>query len=222
MIGIVLVGAGGRMGRFVQELLADSSDFRISTLVGREDDLPRALADAQAEVGFDLTVAGRGALHARLILEAGLRPLIGTSGVTPDEVAALDTLARERSLGGLVVPNFSLAMAALQRACVQLADVFPRCEIVELHHDTKRDAPSATARETARQIAERGVPEPPIHALRLPGLYAHQEVHFGAPGETLTLRHDMLGPEAFGPGIVAALHHVVAAEGVFSGLRHAL
>ena len=154
------------------------------------------------------------------LLRLGVRPLVATSGVSPEETAALDALALERGLGGLVVPNFSLGSWLLQRLSVAAARWFERAEIVELHHDRKRDAPSGTALETARRMraARDGARDVPIHSVRLPGLYAHQEVLFGAPGEVLTLRHDMSGPEAFGPGILASLRHVATANGVGRGL----
>ncbi len=160
------------------------------------------------------------------MLEAGVRPLIGTSGVTLEENARLDALARERSLGGLVVPNFSLGMWLLQRAAAEAAVHFEKAEIVEMHHEKKRDAPSGTALDTAERMnaargnaSLEGSSTPiPIHSVRLPGLYAHQLVILGSAGETYTLRHDMMGPEAFGPGILAGLAHAARAEGVGRGI----
>ena len=151
-----------------------------------------------------------------------MRPVIGTSGVTREEALRLDRRARELELGGLVVPNFSLGMLHVQHAAAELARHFERAEIVELHHDKKKDAPSSTARDTAERLgALRGRPIP-IHSVRLPGLYAHQEVLFGAPGELVTLRHDTLTPEAFCPGILLALRHATRARGVAFGLEAAL
>jgi 4-hydroxy-tetrahydrodipicolinate reductase len=147
--------------------------------------------------------------------------VIGTSGVTLEENARLDALARERSLGGLVVPNFSLGMWLLQRAAAEAAGHFEKAEIVEMHHEKKRDAPSGTALDTAERMgaAREGSSTPiPIHSVRLPGLYAHQLVILGSAGETYTLRHDMTGPEAFGPGILAGLAHAARAEGVGRGI----
>jgi len=224
------------MGRFATALLAGTADLELVRSLGRGDDVRAELARAEADLGLDLTVAGRGFEHAVWMLEAGLRPVVGTSGVTPEETAALDRLARERALGGLVVPNFSLGMLLLQRAAADLAVHLPAAAIVEHHHAGKRDAPSSTALETARTLASaraaRGLAPPapegapachveagvPIHAVRLPGSYAHQEVLLSGPGEVLTLRHDMLGPEAFGPGLLAALRHAARATGVARGL----
>jgi 4-hydroxy-tetrahydrodipicolinate reductase len=223
--GVVVIGARGRMGRFAAELLRSSAEFTLAAELDVEHDLERALERCPAELGLDFTVAGRGFLHGQALLEAGIRPVIGTSGVTREETARLDRRARELDLGGLVVPNFSLGLAALQRAAVELARHFARVEIVELHHERKQDAPSSTARATAEALAASRAEPPasiPIHSVRLPGLFAHQEVLLGAPGELVTLRHDMLGPEAFGPGILLALRHALRARGVAHGLDAAL
>ena len=106
----------------------------------------------------------------------------------------------------------------MMRFAAQAARVFPQAEIIELHHDGKRDAPSGTAKLTAQRIADAGAPSPPIHSVRLPGLVAHQEVLFGGPGETLTIRHDSLSRESFGRGIVAAVRAVAAQQGLVVGL----
>ncbi len=222
---VVVVGARGRMGRFACDLLRASPGFELAAEVGREHRLEVVLSECRAELGLDFTVAGLGFAHGIALLRAGLRPVIGTSGVDRDETARLDRTARELGLGGLVVPNFSLGALCLQRAAAEIARRFPRVEIVEKHHDRKRDAPSATARDTAERLAavlgdsSAGVP---IHSIRLPGLFAHQEILFGRPGEVLVLRHDMLGPEAFGPGILLALRRARDVLGVEHGLDGAL
>lgn len=152
------------------------------------------------------------------LLESGIRPVIGTSGVSPDQTAALDAEARRLGLGGLVVPNFSLGMWALQRAAELAVQYLPSAAIIEQHHERKLDSPSGTALHTREVLG----PDVPIHSVRLQGLYAHQEVILGGPGETLTLRHDMRGPQAFGPGIIAALRYAASATGVGRGLGPAL
>ncbi len=222
-LAVAVVGARGRLGSFACGLLRASAEFELVAELGREHELGNVLRECGATLALDASVAGRGAEHGRIMLEAGVRALIGTSGVTRAETAELDRLARARALGGLVVPNFSLGMAWLNRAAEALATAFPSVTIVERHHERKRDAPSSSARDTAARLAERrGGGEVPILSVRAPGCYAHQEVLFGAPGETLTLRHDMLGPEAFGPGLLLALRHAARATGVGFGLEHAL
>lgn len=220
---VAVIGARGRMGRFACALLQGSSEFELAAEIGREHALDFVLRECGALLALDLTVAGLGGAHARTALAAGLRCVVGTSGVTRAETAELDALARARGLGGIVVPNFSLGMAWLNRAAEGLARAFPSVSIVERHHERKRDAPSGSARDTAERLSRRrGGGEVPIQSVRSPGLYAHQEVLFGAAGETLTLRHDMLGPEAFGPGLLAALRYAARAEGVAFGLEAAL
>jgi len=221
---VAVVGAGGRMGSFACRLLADRPDFELVARIVRGDDLAARLAATRPTVGLDLTVAGQGARHGHALLLAGVRPVIGTSGVTPDELRALDADARERGSGGLVVANFSRGAWLVQRLCAEAARHLAAAEIVEAHHATKRDAPSATALETARTIARaRGLGEGaeaavPIHSVRLPGLRANQEVLFGGAGEIVAIRHETYGPEAYAAGLVAALHHAARASGVASGL----
>lgn len=224
-LAVAVIGARGRLGRFACELLRQDARFELVAELGREHRLEAALAECGAALALDVTVAGLGAAHGRALLAAGIRPVIGTSGVTRAEAAELDALARARGLGGLVVPNFSLGMAWLNRAAELLArgGGFRDVVLVERHHAEKRDAPSSTARDTAARLESAGAPAPvPIQSVRAAGLYAHQEVLFGAPGETLTLRHDMLGPAAFGPGILAALRYAATARGVAWGLEAAL
>jgi 4-hydroxy-tetrahydrodipicolinate reductase len=210
------------MGAFATDLVSRTNGFELVATVRRGDDLARVMRESRAEVALDVTRAGLGYEHALVMLQCGVRPLVGTSGVTLAENRALDERAREVGLGGLVVPNFSLGMWLLQRAAIEAARHFERAEIVELHHERKRDAPSGTASDTAERMravrSESRNYAVPIHSVRLPGLYAHQEVLFGAPGELYTLRHDMHGPEAFGPGILRGLAHAARATGVGRGI----
>jgi len=208
------------MGRFVCELLEARPEIERVVGLGRGDDLAEGCR--LAEVGFDFTVAGHGAEHARTMLAHGVRPIVGTSGVTAGEVLELDRLAREVELGGLVVPNFSLGMACIQAALGLFAEHFCHAEILEEHRPEKRDAPSATSLQTRELLALSGLEAVAIHSLRLPGRYAHQEVVFGGPGESVSLRHDMLGPEGFAPGVLAALEHVRGVHGVAFGLAAVL
>ncbi|HVS17764.1 MAG TPA: 4-hydroxy-tetrahydrodipicolinate reductase, partial [Planctomycetota bacterium] len=220
---VAVVGAGGRLGRFALELLREAQGFELVAGYDSRDDWPALVGPSGAQVALEATRAGLGCEHGLALLAAGVRPVIGTSGVSAADGERLDREARRLGLGGLIVPNFSLGSLLLQRFAAEAVRHFPDAEIVELHHERKADAPSGTAAETARRMAAardatRAQPERPdeprergarhggipVHSVRLPGLYAHQEVHFGAAGETLVLRHDMSGPQAFGPGILAA------------------
>ncbi len=210
------------MGRFASSLLSGLLEVDEVLQARRPGELVELVGKHDIAIGFDFTVAGLGLTHGRTMLEAGVRPVIGTSGVSPEQASELDHLARELGLGGIVVPNFSLGMACLQRAARTLAGSFAKAEILERHHDRKRDRPSASALHTRALLQAAGLDEVPIHSVRLPGLYAHHELIFGGPGETVTLAHDMSGPEAFGPGIKAALGHVLEADGVAFGLEAVL
>jgi 4-hydroxy-tetrahydrodipicolinate reductase len=214
-----IVGATGKMGRFTQGLLAHEADLELVCMLGSSDDLASGLTQSGAQVAVDFTAAGLGAQHGLAMLECGVRPLIGTSGVSEDEDAALDALARERGLGGLVVPNFCLGVWLQQRLARDAARFLPAVEIIEEHHATKKDAPSGTAADTANQLARvTGADEIPVHSVRLPGLYSNQTVVFGGHGEVLRIGHVTYGLDAFGPGILAGLRYVAGAEGVARGI----
>jgi 4-hydroxy-tetrahydrodipicolinate reductase len=238
---VAVIGARGRLGSFAVELLREREGFELVACYDSRDAWIEKIAASGARVALEATRAGLGCEHGLALLDAGVRPLIATSGIGNEDVQRLDGLARQKGLGGLIVPNFSLGALLLQRFAADAARHFPDVEIVEMHHERKLDAPSATAAETARAVGaarrsaalapaasdetrERGGRHGgvPIHSVRLPGLYAHQEVLLGAPGELLTLRHDMSGPAAFGPGILAGLTYAARAEGVARGLQHAL
>jgi 4-hydroxy-tetrahydrodipicolinate reductase len=220
---VAVIGASGRLGSFACAHLRASAGFEVVAEIEREHDLAGVVRESGAEVALEATVAGRGVAHGLVLLEHGVRPVIGTSGVSRADAEELDRLARARGLGGIVVPNFSMGMACLNRAVELLAPAFPSVTIIERHHERKRDAPSGSARDTAERLARvRDGESVPILSVRSAGCYAHQEVLLGAPGETLTVRHDMLGPEAFGPGILAALRFAARAEGVAFGLEAAL
>lgn len=213
------------MGRFASRLLAESPGFRVVLELGRAAELKPALAASGAELGLDFTIAGRGFEHGAAMLEAGIRPVIGTSGVTLAENAELDRLAHRLDLGGLVVPNFSVGIWLLQRAALEAARHLPRVSIRERHHSKKVDAPSGTALDTAERLAEaRGgaAADIPIESERLPDVYAEHEVVLEGRGEVLRLSHAASGPEAFGPGILLALEHAAGVLGVERGLGVAL
>ena len=151
-----------------------------------------------AEAAVDFTRPDAVEENVRICLEAGVPCVVGTTGFDRERVAAL---AREHGLPVFVAPNFALGAVLMMRFAAEAARLLPRAEIVELHADTKVDAPSGTALATAELIG----PGTPIHSVRLPGLVAHQEVIFGGQGQTLTIRHDTSSREAFVPGVLLAL-----------------
>ena len=128
-------------------------------------------------------------------LDAGVPCVVGTTGLTADDLAALDERAREKGVACLVAPNFALGAVLMMRFAAEAARHMPRAEIVETHHETKVDAPSGTAKATAAAMGG----DVPIHSVRLPGVVAHQEVLLGGDGQLLTIRHDTFSREAFVP-----------------------
>jgi 4-hydroxy-tetrahydrodipicolinate reductase len=150
------------------------------------------------DAAVDFTTPEAAPANVRAALEQGVSCVVGTTGWEPGE---LGTLAAEKGLSLFVAPNFSIGAVLMMRFAREAAAHFPRAEIVELHNEAKKDAPSGTARATADLIG--GGTE--IHSVRLPGLVAHQEVIFGGEGQLLTIRHDTTGRESFGDGVLLAL-----------------
>ena len=203
MINVAVSGAAGRMGQAVCAAVDQAEDM---ALVGRADPvLDTALQDVlgDADVVVDFTRPDTAVHNARLCLEAGVHCVMGTTG------ADLSELEGVGSANLFVAPNFAIGAVLMMRAATMIAAHMPECEIVELHHDQKLDAPSGTAVRTAALVREAGgnVHEP-IHSVRLRGLVAHQEVIFGAAGQTLTVRHDSLTRESFMPGVLLAIRRV--------------
>ena len=185
---IAVFGVGGKVGVALAPTLKAAGHEVV--------DARQGLEGCEAAIDFTRPDAVEG--NVEQCLEAGVPVVIGTTGFDFDVV---DLRAREAGIGCFHAPNFSQGAALMMRFAEEAAQRFPRAEIIELHHETKRDAPSGTARATAARMGT----DPPIHSLRLPGAIAHQEVVFGGPGETLTIRHDTTSREAFAPGVLLAL-----------------
>jgi len=203
VINVAVSGAAGRMGQTVCAAVEGAGDM---ALVGRADpQLGAALQDVlgDADVVVDFTQPDTALANARMCLEAGVHCVTGTTGVDYTELEGVGTANL------FFAPNFAIGAVLLMQASQQIARHMPECEIVELHHDQKKDAPSGTAKRTAELIAEAGgnVHEP-IHSVRLPGLVAHQEVIFGGEGQVLSLRHDSINRESFMPGVLLAVRKV--------------
>ncbi|MDQ3719350.1 MAG: 4-hydroxy-tetrahydrodipicolinate reductase [Actinomycetota bacterium] len=203
MISVAVSGAAGRMGETVCAAVEGAEDLHLS---GRADPaLGTAVADVldEAEVVVDFTTPQSAPANARQCLEAGVHCVIGTTGA---ELAELDGVG---SANLFYAPNFAIGAVLMMQAARLAARHMPECEIVELHHDRKLDAPSGTAIRTAELIAEAGGNvHQPIHSVRLPGLVAHQEVVFGGVGQTLSIRHDTISRESFMPGVLLAVRRV--------------
>jgi 4-hydroxy-tetrahydrodipicolinate reductase len=156
------------------------------------------LDEADAMVDFTVPEAVEG--NVRAALEAGVPAVVGTTGWNPE---SFDELAKERGIQLFYAPNFAIGAVLMMRLAAEAARFLPRAEVIELHAETKRDAPSGTAKATAERI---GGAE--IHSVRLPGLVAHQEVLFGGEGQLLTIRHDAFSREAYVPGVLLALERL--------------
>ena len=207
MINVAVSGAAGRMGQTVCEAVEGAEDM---ALVGRADpQLDTALQDVlgDADVVVDFTQPDTALYNARLCLEAGVHCVMGTTG------ADFSGLEGVGSANLFVAPNFAIGAVLMMQAARMVAPHMPECEIVELHHDRKLDAPSGTAARTADLIRDAGgnVHEP-IHSVRLPGLVAHHEVLFGGVGQTLSIRHDSISRESFMPGVLLAVRRVADLE----------
>jgi len=195
------------MGETVCRAVEAADDME---LVGRADpELGVALADVlgDADVVVDFTTPDVGLANARACLEAGVHCVIGTTGI---DFSELDGVGDANLF---VAPNFAIGAVLMMLVGQTIAKHMPECELVELHHDRKQDAPSGTALRTAELLREAGANvHEPIHSVRLPGLVAHQEVVFGGPGQTLTVRHDSIDRESFMPGVLLAIRKVGALE----------
>ncbi len=181
---VVLFGRGGKVGRVLAPALERAGHDLVEL--------------GEAEAMLDFTAPDAVEANVRAALEGGVPCVVGTSGWDPSPLGAE---AAERGLTLLVAPNFALGAVLMMRLAAEAARYLPHMEIVELHNEEKKDAPSGTARATAKLLGG----EVPVHSVRLPGLVAHQEVLFGGEGQLLTIRHDAFSREAYVPGVLLAL-----------------
>jgi 4-hydroxy-tetrahydrodipicolinate reductase len=191
-VKIALFGAEGKVGSALAPRLEAAGHEIRGIELGDEPDV------AGCDAAVDFTTPDAAPENVRAALEQGVSCVVGTTGWEPGELGAL---AAEKSLRLFVAPNFSIGAVLMMRFARDAAAHFPRAEIVELHNEAKKDAPSGTAKATADLIGG----EPAIHSVRLPGLVAHQEVIFGGEGQLLTIRHDTTGRESFADGVLLAL-----------------
>ncbi len=241
MTRVYINGVNGRMG---QAAAAAVEKDEALTFVGggdAEDSLADRIRATKPEVVLDFTVASAVEQNARAIIENGVVPVIGTSGVTSEIFFRLKTLAEGRGIGGIVVPNFAIGAVLMMMFAQKAAEYLPDVEIIEEHHDGKQDAPSGTAVRTAELIAQvRRQAQPDyqprvalddrsisvagigIHSLRLPGLVAHQEVVFGGHGQVLRIRHDSMNRDSFMPGVCLACRKATGLKELVYGLEYLL
>jgi 4-hydroxy-tetrahydrodipicolinate reductase len=241
MINVAVIGASGRMGKAVVAAVRAAEDLELVAELDAGDDLAEA-ARAKAEVAVDFTVPEASEANVHALIELGLHAVVGTSGWTTEALDRVSEHLKERpELGVLVAPNFALGAVLAMRLSAAAAKYFESVEIVELHHPDKVDAPSGTAVHTAAGIAaaraEAGVGPSPdattqdpdgargalvdgvrVHAVRLRGLVAHEEILMGNPGEQFTIRHDSFDRVSFMPGVLLAVRNVHRHPGLAVGL----
>ena len=240
-----MLGAKGKVGREVCSAVEQAEDMELVAAVDAGDELQR-LVEAGVEAVVDFTHPDVVMDNLRFCIEHGIHAVVGTTGFDDERLEQLRSwLAGSEGTGVLIAPNFSVGAVLMMRFAAEAARFFESVEIVELHHPDKADAPSGTARRTARQIAqarqEAGLGPVPdatssaldgargadvdgvqVHGLRIRGLVAHQEVIFGGPGETLTIRHDSLDRVSFTPGVLRALREIGSRPGLTVGLEELL
>ena len=240
-----VLGAGGKLGSVISAAIETAADLELVARIGSRDRL-ETLLDAGTEAVVDVTTPSAVMDNLRFCIDHGIHAVVGTTGFDDERLGTLrDWLAARPEVGVVVAPNFSIGALLMMQLAAKAAPYFESVEIVELHHPTKADAPSGTAQRTARLVAEArraaGVGSVPdatssaldgargaevdgihVHALRIRGLVAHQEVVLGGVGETLTIRHDSLDRASFAPGALAGLRAVPTHPGLTVGLEHVL
>lgn len=260
-IRVIVSGAGGRMGKEVVKLVLEDQELELAAaidrsakdmdagrLVGLEEagiavtaDLEAALASGDGDVMVDFTTPQSVYDNTVLAIKYGVRPVIGTTGFTPEQISELDKQCQERGIGGLIAPNFSIGAILMMKFAAQASKYFPHLEIIEYHGDQKLDAPSGTAIKTAEMIAElrselrQGNPKEEetiegarggyyngfrIHSVRLPGIFAQEEVIFGGYGQSLKIRHDSYERAGYMPGVKIGIQKVMQYTGLVYGFEH--
>ncbi|AXK35391.1 4-hydroxy-tetrahydrodipicolinate reductase [Streptomyces armeniacus] len=244
-IRVAVLGAQGRMGSEAVRAVEAADDMELSAAVDRDDSLD-ALTRAGTQVAVDLTHPDAVLGNLEFCVRSGIHGVVGTTGWTDERLARVrGWLADSPETGVLIAPNFGIGAVLTMRFAQQAARFFESAEVVELHHPNKADAPSGTAVRTARLIAQARqdagcAPQPdatstaldgargadvdgvPVHAVRLRGLVAHQEVLFGDEGEILTIRHDSMNRGSFMPGVLLGVRRIGTAPGLTVGLENFL
>lgn len=260
LINIVVAGPRGRMGQEAVKLVNDTPNFQLVAVIDRKNDgmmlseiagysnnvpiysdIDQCLSEVEADVLIDLTIPETGYRHAKTALQHRVRPVVGTTGFTKEQLEELTQICEENSIGCIIAPNFAVGAILMMKFSQMAAKYFKDIEIIEMHHDQKLDAPSGTAIKTAEMIRDhretkrqghldevetiqgaRGADFEgmKIHSVRLPGLVAHQQVLMGADGQSLTIRHDSYNRASFMSGVKLSVDTVMSLETLVYGLEH--
>jgi 4-hydroxy-tetrahydrodipicolinate reductase len=269
-IPVIVNGATGKMGREIVKAIHQASDMvlfgtiahnpkwegqDIGELVGlgpievpitRDAEPLLAMLSQEKQQGVIIDVTHPDAVYQniRSAIAYGIRPVVGTTGLSVEQIQQLSEFADKASTGCILAPNFSIGVVLMQQAAIQASQYFDHVEIIELHHNQKADAPSGTAVQTAQLLAEMGKTYNPqqvqetekipgsrgglaaenirIHSIRLPGFVAHQEVIFGAPGQIYTLRHDATDRTCYMPGVLICVRKILTLKTLVYGLEKIL
>lgn len=221
MISVLVNGASGKMGTHTVAAVEAADGLYLVGTCTSKDDLNAALTQHKPDVVVDFTLPDCVFDNTLLMIEHNAHPVIGTSGLTTEHLDTLKKACDAKKLGGLFAPNFSIGAVLMMKYAVDAARFFEYAEIIERHHENKVDAPSGTAAHTQRLINQY-IPNVPTHSLRLPGVFAEQEVTFGALGETLTIQHKAIDRACMMPGVVLACQKVSALDTFVIGLEHIL
>ena len=220
-IRIAVNGALGNMGTLISKALTHHEKFNLVSKSNSTAELKNILNKKLCDIVIDFTHPSSVYENTKLILENNCHPIIGTTGLTSEQITELQDISEKKSLGGLIAPNFSIGAICMFK-CVQIATKYlTDVEIIEMHHNKKADIPSGTAIKTAQlinQVSSKDK-EIPIHSIRLPGLLAHQEIIFGGKGETFKIKHDTLDRTCFLPGIFLALEKITTLKKLYYGLE---
>lgn len=259
-ITVVVTGACGKVGREVVKAVLGAEDLKLVGAVDKQfvgqdvaeivglghcgitisEDLRAVLKESSPSVMVDFTRAEAAMTNIRVAIENETSPVVGTTGLPQEFIEEVGVVSAERGLGAVIAPNFAIGAVLMMKFCEIAARFLPDVEIIELHHNTKIDAPSGTAIKTAKIIAERikkgenlegteqnfsqtargiDIGKVRVHSVRLPGLVAHQEVIFGGLGQILTIRHDSTSRESFIPGVLLAIRKAPELTGLVYGLE---
>lgn len=262
-IKVTIAGPRGRMGSEAVKMVESTSGFQLISVLDHKNggkslgeidgfsgvnvpvytDITECFKEETPDVLIDLTTPETGYLHTKTALEHGVRPVVGTTGFSSEQLEELTDFASERRLGCIIAPNFAVGAVLMMKFSQMAAKYFEDVEIIELHHDQKLDAPSGTAVKTAEMISSQRQPKKQghsdeketikgargadfdgmhIHSVRLPGLIAHQQVMFGADGQTLTIRHDSYNRASFMSGVKVCVETVMNLDTLVYGLENIL